>query len=323
MLKILSAALLALIGFTGCKQSVRTESQTAYAVGSWWAQSNSNLLLAVSRNQPLSLCLDSEGSVDASKFSRDTDHFRTVVRLALIEWMRAIRSQVQIKDETGPCKGDVAAGKLKVVLHYNESTFQREISQTSSPTLGVYLIGSGSLYLNVAGVTNPRRDSTGGYKTALHELGHAFGLHHSNVAGAVMLPNLSTASAHLTADDVRGIEAVWQQIQKSNNQANGAQPVAAETSVAARSDNPSKPRESVSALGLRHETWFKSTTQQSTELTEQQKCPLKQGQVLRVKVLDEGQTTSSHLRVQLEEELSGCGFGSRGQIGFLYQPHVD
>ena len=47
------------------------------------------------------------------------------------------------------------------------------------------------------------------YTVALHELGHALGLGHSDVTGAVMEPIYAGARRTLHADDIAGIQAIY------------------------------------------------------------------------------------------------------------------
>jgi len=176
--------------------------------------------------------------------------------------------------------------------------------------LGVFLVGEGTLFLNMTGISNLSRDPTGGRKTTLHELGHAMGLHHSASPGAVMQPMLSRASEHLTADDIAGINFVWtrlavQQPASPSSGRSSTQPVAAVR------------------LTMRSDSWFKSSTEQSFKLAESEKCALKQGQQLVVRLLEDGRLQSAHFHVRLIEALPSCALGQKGSEGFLYQPHVD
>jgi hypothetical protein len=322
MLKLVGA-LGVLVCISACRQKVRTDAEVAFAVGSWWADSRSNLLIAVAQQSRVSFCLDAEGQPDRARFEKDSQNFSTLVRFAFLEWFRGINLNVTIQQLESGCQPDVAKGIVRVVLHYNESVFQREISQSSSPTLGVYLVGDGSLFLNMAGVTNPRRDSTGGRKTILHELGHAFGLHHSITKGAVMQANLSAASENLTADDILGLENVWKRVSQSarNNQTPTTsatpRPISGQTWA-----NVPSPTAGV-VLSMRHDTWLKVSTEQSAQLAATQKCALSQGQKLRVKVLNGGRPEAAHLKVQLEDDVTGCALGRVGSVGYLYQAHID
>ncbi|MEN9809937.1 MAG: Matrixin [Pseudomonadota bacterium] len=311
----------------GCKlPTSSTDSQPAFVTGDWWAQPAANLLVAVHQGRPLLICMESEGSVDSVRYEKDAGQFASVVKFAILEWMRVIQVNPEVRFLLGTCGGDVSAGELRVILHYDEGRFQREISQTTSPTLGAYLIGAGSLYLNMAGVTNPKRDSSGGRKTVLHELGHAFGLHHSNVSGAVMQANLRNAANSLTTDDARGIAEIWYRIRRIQPRGDEEpQPEVGKTPRGSEGVVWSEPPPEGSAVSikLRHDSWFKTSTAQSAELSAQQKCSLVTGQAMKVFILNGGRGESGHFRVRLAEPLSGCEFAKVGQTGFVFQAHVD
>ena len=44
---------------------------------------------------------------------------------------------------------------------------------------------------------------------AVHEIGHALGLQHSNVQGAVMWPTVKTGTPTLHQDDINGITSLY------------------------------------------------------------------------------------------------------------------
>jgi len=322
-----------------CVPKSNPGSEVAYAVGSWWASPTSNLLLAIKSGLPIGLCFTSEGAAEPVELSKDIVRFDKIVRAAFQEWIAALNSRLVIETSSAPCQSDRAQGRLKVVLHYSEQIFQARIAQTSSPTLGVFLIGDGGLHLNVRGVLNPRRDSTGGYKTTLHELGHAFGLNHSGVSRAVMQPSLFNASARLTSDDIASIKAVWARLPSALTR---TEERAADRSIdnSAIFEQPSEPRMQPTAnsavpqqrlppegsnLGIimRYDSWFKRSVAQSYTLPETDKCALRLEQKIVVQILDSGRLNASHLRVRLVESLPGCFFGQIGTVGFLYQPHID
>jgi len=77
------------------------------------------------------------------------------------------------------------------------------------------------------------------------------------------------------------------------------------------------------SIRLRHDSWFKISTSQSAELSAQEKCSLVTGQALKVVILNGGRGESGHFRVRLAEPLTGCEFAKVGQIGFVFQAHVD
>ncbi|MBM3382582.1 MAG: matrixin family metalloprotease [Betaproteobacteria bacterium] len=325
-----------------CLPKQKTDAEVNYAVGDWWKRADSNLLVAAMEKQQVIVCLTSEGRVDASVWPRNKVHFEKIVRSALSDWFAAIGAKVQINFVEPSCVNDLTQGRVQVVLHYDEPLFQSRISQTASPTLGVFLIGDGGLHLNVKGVLNPARDATLGYKTTLHELGHAMGLNHSQVTGAVMQPMLSRASARLTADDVAGIKEVWNRVSQQRSSApreSGSskgmdKPVRAATRAAEIQPSVASPAQGAGApeampssstvrLALRYDSWFKLSTAQSYLLAESEKCPLKLDQRIVVQILDGGALSSGHLRVALAENLPGCAFGGVGTVGFLYQGHID
>jgi hypothetical protein len=227
----------------------------------------------------------------------------------LNDWFSAIGVNVQILFSEPPCANALSQGKLQVVLHYDEVLFQSRIAQTTSPTLGVFLIGDGGLHLNVRGVLNPSRDATSGYKTTLHELGHAMGLNHSQVAGAVMQPMLSRASSRLTADDIAGLREIWGRVA-------GQRTATTPTPLMAPSNTPVR-------LTLRYDSWFKLSMAQSFLLPESEKCALRTDQKIVVQILDRGTLQSGHLRIALVESLPGCSFANAGAVGFLYRSHID
>lgn len=326
----------------GCMPKKKTDAEVNFAVGNWWQRPDSNLLLAVAEKRSVSVCLRSEGRVEPATWTRDKIHFEKIVRSALSDWLSAIAVQAQINFVEPSCVNDLAQGRLQVVLHYDEALFQSRISQTTSPTLGVFLGGDGGLHLNVRGVLNPSRDATAGYKTTLHELGHAMGLNHSQVAGAVMQPMLSRASSRLTADDIAGLREIWTRINQQNPSVRGgvsssaqaempertpirateSQPIEAPNPAATATAQPSSKSTSVQ-LVLRYDSWFKVSTTQSYLLPESQKCALGVDQKIVVQVLDGGVLQSGHLRVKLAEDLPGCGFARSGAVGFLYSAHID
>ena len=327
MLKMIAGAVaVGVTLFSGCKSKAKTDSETAFVTGSWWADSGSNLLVAVSRDPRVSYCIESSGASDPSAFAKDSEKISAAVSSALTDWFRAIKETVAVKQSSDACLADLGKGLFKVVLHYDEGAFQRNISQTSSPTLGVYLVGDASLHLNMKGILNPQRDPTGGKKTILHELGHMFGLHHSTVRGAVMQANLSAASNDLTADDIAGISYVWQRLRPSGRpnpnpsvrETWAVRPADVETPAAA----PVAVQDSLT-FTMRYDSWFKISTEQSAQLQDSQKCALLQGRRIRAKALNGGKTEAAHLKIQLDEELSGCAIGRAGSVGWLYKPHVD
>jgi hypothetical protein len=310
--------------FSGCRSKPRTDSETAFAVGSWWAESNSNLLLSIAREPRLSFCMESSGESAGGRFEKDFAAVSSNLRFALLEWFRAIKQTVTVQQVVADgCRPDVAKGIFKVVLHYDENAFQRNISQTTSPTLGVYLVGDGSLHLNMNGISNPRRDPTGGRKTILHELGHMFGLHHSTTRGAVMQANLSQASNELTSDDILGIEAVWNKVRTSVLKSPAARPAETQKPVVEKEVTILVSDSTSVALTFRYDSWFKTSTEQSASLPDTQKCPLQQGQRVRVKVLENGKLEAGHLKVQIEDELQGCSIGRTGNVGYVYKAHID
>lgn len=322
----------------GCRPKQKTESEVTYAVGDWWSDPGSNLLSAVKSGQPVVVCLSSEGSPPATRLSADVPRFEKTVRRALQEWFKALQVNVQIQTKQAPCVNDLESGHVQVVLHYNEPLFQSRVAQTTSPTLGVFLIGDGGLHLNVNGVLNPARDATEGFKTTLHELGHAMGLNHSNVKGAVMLPYLSQASSNLTSDDIQGIQQVWKRLPETRYPA----PVRKDSSDASDSSvskvttttnsaptiepratqQPIRTQSSVYVV-LRYDSWFKASTAQSFALPEAEKCQLKLAQKLAVQILDSGNLQARHLRVKLVDGIPNCRLGSAGATGFLYKDHLD
>jgi hypothetical protein len=325
--------------FNACMPKSNRESEVAYAVGSWWASPASNLLPAIKNGLPVVICFTSEGTPEPGELSRDLIRFDKIVRSALQEWISSLNSKLSFETTSASCRSDLARGHLQVTLHYNEQLFQTLIAQTTSPTLGVFLVGEGGLHLNVRGVLNPRRDPTGGYKTTLHELGHAFGLNHSNFSKAVMQPSLFNASAHLTSDDIASIKAVWAQLPSAQpkTEVRGADrandnsrifesPPEPQTQPTANWSAPQQriPTERGNlAVIMRYDSWFKRSVAQSYTLADTDKCALQVNQKIVVQILDNGMLNASHLRVKLVEGLPGCAFGQIETIGFLYQPHID
>lgn len=321
-------------GFLACQPKKKSDADVAFSVGAWWSDPGSNLLTAVRDGRAISLCLSGEGVKDNQKFLSDLVRFERTVRDAIQEWLSSLMITPSIESKKAPCRNDLKGGYVQVVLHYDEARFQSHIAQTTSPTLGVFLVGDGGLHLNVNGVLNPSRDPTGGYKTTLHELGHAMGLTHSQVAGAVMQPNLSRASSRLTRDDIEGIKTVWGRISqgkvldKSVRQAGKesvlAEPVEFEEGQSKRVETVNViPKNESVRVALRYDSWFKTSTAQSFSLPESAKCHLRIDQKIGVKILDEGQLYSGHLKVKLTEDIPVCVIGQSGAVGYLYKQHLD
>ena len=318
-----------------CQPKKKNDAQLNYAVGDWWSDPGSNLLTAIAHGRSISTCLSAVGSKDQQKFLNDAVRFEKTVRSALQEWIAPLKVTPKIERTFPPCRSDLQQGHLQVSLHYDEAYFQSQISQTTSPTLGVFLVGDGGLHLNVAGVLNPGRDATGGYKTTLHELGHALGLTHSSVPGAVMQAYLSRASSRLTSDDIAGIQAVWSRISKSQGSvASGIEPnrrpgpdesspPESKQSERARVLSNTNQQAAPAQLALRYDSWFKVSQAQSYALSESEKCALKVDQRLKVQILDSGIQHAGHIRVRLMEELPQCAIGRSGAVGFLYRQHLD
>lgn len=324
---------------TACMPKKNRESEIAYAVGSWWASPASNLLPAIKNGLPVVICFTSQGTPESGEFSSDVIRFDKIVRSALQEWMAALNFKLSLERTSASCRNDLARGQLQVTLHYNEQLFQTRIAQTTSPTLGVFLVGDGGLHLNVRGVVNPRRDSSGGYKTTLHELGHAFGLTHSAFSKAVMQPSLFNASPHLTSDDIASIRAVWARLPSAQPkiEVRGADRPNDNSRIFEPSPEPQPlptanrgtPQQGLPternklAILMRYDSWFKRSVAQSYTLTDTDKCVLRLNQKIIVQILENGALNSSHLHVRLVEGLPGCDFGQVGTVGFLYQPHID
>jgi len=315
-----------------CMPKKATDADTAYAVGSWWSDSKSNLLTAVKANQPLTVCFSSNGTVQPAGLSRDEQHFFSLTQTALRSWMSALNVSPQISQASQPCKNDLSLGFLHITLHYDVNYFQQRLAQTTSPTLGVFLVGDGQLHINVPAVLNPARDPTKGYKTILHELGHGLGLNHSDVPNAVMQAYLNRAANKLTQDDFNGIRDVWQRLgQASPQEPRPIQtPSTPRESAAARPRAPEAPERATSfsanpriQLRARYDTWLKATTAQSYELGDEQKCFLKLNDSVFVERLSGNQLVSGHLQVRLLKPIAGCEFGSAGTVAYLYNQHID
>ena len=54
-----------------------------------------------------------------------------------------------------------------------------------------------------------RKDSRSLLYVAVHEIGHALGLRHSNVRGSVMWPNAKSGAPTLHQDDINGIRSLY------------------------------------------------------------------------------------------------------------------
>ena len=54
-----------------------------------------------------------------------------------------------------------------------------------------------------------KRNSQSLLYVAVHEIGHALGLKHSNVQGAVMWPTAKTGTPRLHQDDINGIKSLY------------------------------------------------------------------------------------------------------------------
>jgi hypothetical protein len=328
----LSLILTSVCANQSCMPKKTTEADTAYAVGSWWSDSKSNLLRAVKANQPLTVCFSSNGSVEPAALSRDMQHFYGLTQTALRSWMSALSISPQVTQASQPCKNDLSLGFLHITLHYDVNYFQQRLAQTTSPTLGVFLVGDGQLHLNAPAVLNPARDPTKGYKTILHELGHGLGLNHSDVPNAVMQAYLNRAANKLTQDDFNGIRDVWQRLGQVPPPEPQPQqtPSTPQESAAARPNAPEGPETATSIfanprlqLRARYDTWLKATTAQSYELGDKQKCFLKLNDSVFVERLSGKELVSGHLQVRLLKPIAGCAFGSEGTVAYLYNQHID
>lgn len=311
----------------GCLPKQSTDSETAYAVGSWWSDSASNLLTAVQSSQPLTVCLSANGNVQASILARDEEHFYELTERALRAWMDGLNISPEVQRASQPCKNDLSKGFLHLTLHYDVDHFQQKLAQTTSPTLGVFLVGDGRLHINVPAVLNPARDPTKGYKTILHELGHGLGLNHSDVPGAVMQAYLSRAENKLTQDDINGIRDVWKRMEQRSPAASRPQSESsAPVEPAAALPNRPEPMATGSSrlkLRARYDTWLKATTAQSYELSDSQKCFLKLNDEIFVERLSGTQLTNGHIQVRLLKPIADCEFGSAGGVAFLFNQHID
>lgn len=339
-MKSFSARLLASVLIpAACVPKHKEDAAVAYVPGSWWSHSESNLLAAASRGEVIRYCVSEMASPSPAEFERDRLRIEKLVHAALQEWTSPLGPSSAVKVEkqsSSQCVNSIRNGHLEVVLHYDEALFQSQISRSTASTLGVYMVGEGRLYLNMKGILNPRRDPTGGKKTILHELGHTLGLTHSTTSGAVMQASLSRASAELTNDDVNGVRTIWQRLQmrSESDGSNPSVPPRASQAITpipssktqagvSRTDGQGITESSKVHVSLRYSSWFKLSTEQSYLLPDSQKCALEAGQVLAVKVLDGGRLTAAHARVQLTDGLPNCQAGTKGALGYLYQPHLD
>ena len=97
-----------------------------------------------------------------------------------------------------------------VISH--QSLMDKTISQTNHEIIYIY-----TLYIHTIHYTNSNSDIVGKnfLYVSIHEFGHALGLGHSNVAGAVMQPiiNPYKPDQQLHEDDIRGIQQLYGKVQ--------------------------------------------------------------------------------------------------------------
>jgi hypothetical protein len=187
---------------SSCVPPSSQESTPEYALGSWVKLQNYNLLFAAKQTRTLQYCITPIG------FNGNQQLQANHVERALHEWFAQLVFKINVTKLPQNCAPDIKKGIFQVMLFGSEAEFMRKTVSVES-TLGIYYPNDGILMLNMEGVLNPNRDSSSGYKTVLHELGHGLGLHHSPDVNSVMYFNLHNAPGRLTSDDANGIRAAW------------------------------------------------------------------------------------------------------------------
>lgn len=192
---------------SSCVPPSSHESTPEYALGSWVKFKNYNLLFAAKQTRTLQFC------ITPIRFEGNQQLLASHIERALHEWFAQLSFKINVKKLPQNCTPDIKNGIFQVMLFGSETDFMRKTISVES-TLGIYYPNDGILILNMEGVLNPNRDSSAGYKTVLHELGHSLGLHHSPDVNSVMYFNLHNAPGRLTSDDTNGIRAAWDVVDK-------------------------------------------------------------------------------------------------------------
>jgi Matrixin len=190
-----------------CGQEPETEATTEFALVPWVEQPQHNLMFAAMENKKISYCLT------AVNYRGSLVPVARMVERAIRDWLSVIPLQVKVEQISTRCRGEISHGVIEIQLYGNEAEFNSRTGNVGG-TLGIFFPRSGILSLNMPGILNQARDRTGGYKTILHEIGHALGMGHSPEVNSVMYYNLRNAPDRMTQVDFAGIRAAAKLVER-------------------------------------------------------------------------------------------------------------
>ncbi len=166
------------------------------ALAVWSNQRQYNLMFAALAQRRVHYC------ATPIRFSGGQIGVSRMIQQAFQEWFAPLNIKIPAVQITAGCRPNIERGVVAVELYGDEDEFVYRTGGGPANTLGIYFPSSGTFMLNMPGILNQNRDSTGGYKTILHELGHVLGMNHSPEMNSVMYYNLRYASPRLSPSDI-------------------------------------------------------------------------------------------------------------------------